>query len=93
MKASELLGVVIRTVGFLVILYSLYDFLGGLQEYKTRWSGQVRNYTNIQFTRPRSLGGYYIRTLRFAQAVKDRARLRFPRVWGALRWFRLRTQK
>ena len=33
MKASELFGVVIRTVGFLVILYSLYDFLGGLDSF------------------------------------------------------------
>jgi hypothetical protein len=29
MKPSELFGVVIRTIGFLVILYSLYDFMGG----------------------------------------------------------------
>ena len=33
MKASELFGVVIRTVGFLVILYSLYDFLGGFDSF------------------------------------------------------------
>ncbi len=29
MKPSELFGVVIRTTGFLIVLYSLYDFLGG----------------------------------------------------------------
>jgi flagellar biosynthesis protein FlhB len=33
MKASELFGVVIRTIGFLVILYSLYDFLGGFDSF------------------------------------------------------------
>jgi hypothetical protein len=33
MKASELFGVVIRTVGFLIILYSLYDFLGGFDAF------------------------------------------------------------
>jgi hypothetical protein len=29
MKPSDLFGIVIRTIGFLVILYALYDFLGG----------------------------------------------------------------
>jgi hypothetical protein len=29
MKPSDLFGVVIRSIGFLIILYSLYDFLGG----------------------------------------------------------------
>jgi hypothetical protein len=33
MKPSDLFGVVIRTVGFLVILYSLYDFLGGFDNF------------------------------------------------------------
>jgi hypothetical protein len=33
MKPSELFGVVIRTIGFLVILYSLYDFLGGFDNF------------------------------------------------------------
>ncbi len=33
MKASELFGVVIRTIGFLIILYSLYDFLGGFDSF------------------------------------------------------------
>lgn len=29
MKPPELFGVIIRTIGFLVMLYGLYDFLGG----------------------------------------------------------------
>ena len=33
MKPSELFGVIIRTVGFLIILYSLYDFLGGFDSF------------------------------------------------------------
>jgi hypothetical protein len=33
MKPSDLFGVVIRTVGFLVILYALYDFLGGFETF------------------------------------------------------------
>ena len=33
MKASELFGVVVRTIGFLVILYALYDFLGGFDNF------------------------------------------------------------
>ena len=33
MKPSDLFGVVIRTVGLLVILYSLYDFLGGFDNF------------------------------------------------------------
>jgi hypothetical protein len=33
MKPSELFGVVIRTIGFLIILYSLYDMLGGFDTF------------------------------------------------------------
>ena len=33
MKASDIFGVAIRTIGFLVILYSLYDFLGGFDNF------------------------------------------------------------
>ena len=33
MKPSDLFGVIIRTIGFLVILYSLYDFLGGFDNF------------------------------------------------------------
>ncbi len=33
MKPSELFGVVIRTVGFLVVLYGLYDLLGGFDNF------------------------------------------------------------
>ena len=33
MKASELFGVIIRSIGFLIILYSLYDFLGGFDSF------------------------------------------------------------
>ena len=33
MKPSDLFGVVIRSFGFLVILYSLYDFLGGFDNF------------------------------------------------------------
>jgi CelD/BcsL family acetyltransferase involved in cellulose biosynthesis len=62
-----------------------YDFLGGVQEYKARWGGQARSYTNIRFARRGSLGGIYLRTSRNANAVKDRIRCRFPRVWQAMR--------
>ena len=33
MKPSELFGVVIRTIGFLIVLYGLYDFLGGFDNF------------------------------------------------------------
>ena len=33
MKTSDLFGVVIRTIGFFVILYALYDFLGGFDSF------------------------------------------------------------
>ena len=33
MKPSQLFGVVIRTIGFLIILYALYDFLGGFDSF------------------------------------------------------------
>jgi len=45
MKASELFGVIIRTIGFLVILYSLYDFMGGFDSFfeSLLQSGQDNN--------------------------------------------------
>jgi len=33
MKPSDLFGVVVRSIGFFVILYSLYDFLGGFDNF------------------------------------------------------------
>lgn len=33
MKASDLFGVVVRSIGLFVILYSLYDFLGGFDNF------------------------------------------------------------
>jgi hypothetical protein len=48
MKPSDLFGVVIRTVGFLIILYSLYDFLGGFDNFfeNLLQSGQDGNSTS-----------------------------------------------
>ena len=45
MKPSDLFGVVIRTVGFLTILYALYDFLGGFDSFfeNLLQSGQDNN--------------------------------------------------
>jgi hypothetical protein len=43
MKPSELFGVVIRTIGFLVILYSLYDFLGGFDSFFENLLSGVRD--------------------------------------------------
>lgn len=33
MKASDLFGVVVRTIGILIVLYSLYDFLSGFDSF------------------------------------------------------------
>ncbi len=33
MKPSELFGVVVRTIGLFIILYSLYDILGGFDTF------------------------------------------------------------
>ena len=33
MKPSDLFGVVIRTIGILIVLYSLYDFLSGFDNF------------------------------------------------------------
>ena len=33
MKPSDLFGVVVRTVGLLIILYALYDFFGGFDSF------------------------------------------------------------
>jgi hypothetical protein len=33
MKASDIFGVAVRTIGLLIILYGLYDFLGGFDNF------------------------------------------------------------
>ena len=33
MRPADLFGVIIRTIGLLIILYSLYDFLGGFDSF------------------------------------------------------------
>jgi hypothetical protein len=33
MKSSDLFGVVVRTIGLLIILYALYDFWGGFDNF------------------------------------------------------------
>ncbi len=37
-----------------------YDFLGGTDESKMRWGGELRNYINLHFARPVSRGSMYL---------------------------------
>jgi CelD/BcsL family acetyltransferase involved in cellulose biosynthesis len=59
-----------------------YDFLGGTQPYKARWGGQLRNYVNLQFARPRSYGGIYLRAIHGAARGKEWMRSHLPRRVG-----------
>jgi CelD/BcsL family acetyltransferase involved in cellulose biosynthesis len=62
-----------------------YDFLGGELGYKARWGAQRRDYSDIQFARPFTLGSVYIQMLRAAAQSKHWLRGKLPkRAWDVL---------
>jgi CelD/BcsL family acetyltransferase involved in cellulose biosynthesis len=62
-----------------------YDFLGGVNDSKTRWGAQVSSYANLAFSRERSLGGAYILGRRRVNEGKEWLRKRVPgSVWTVL---------
>jgi len=63
-----------------------YDFLGGTDDSKMRWGGEVKSYRNLHFARPLSLGSAYLRLkLRGAQS-KAWMRDHLPaEVWSGLK--------
>jgi CelD/BcsL family acetyltransferase involved in cellulose biosynthesis len=63
-----------------------YDFLGGGEDYKTRWGAEIRSYLRLRCAAPRSLGALYLRALDRGHRGKERLRGAIPHsVWEALR--------
>jgi CelD/BcsL family acetyltransferase involved in cellulose biosynthesis len=63
-----------------------YDFLGGTDESKVRWGGEVRNYLNIHFARPLSRGSLHLVLKSKSAATKNWLRSQLPAaVWSILR--------
>jgi Acetyltransferase (GNAT) domain len=62
-----------------------YDFLGGVNESKTRWGAEVSSYANLCFSRARSVGSAYILGKRRMKDGKEWLRAHVPqRAWALL---------
>jgi CelD/BcsL family acetyltransferase involved in cellulose biosynthesis len=63
-----------------------YDFLGGTDESKIRWGGEVRSYLNLQFARPFSRGSLHLNFKNKGIQTKDWLRSHLPAgVWKGLK--------
>jgi CelD/BcsL family acetyltransferase involved in cellulose biosynthesis len=68
-----------------------YDFLGGVNESKTRWGAQVGRYTHFQFTRPLTAASFYVRGRYELKHGKKSLRSHIsPRMWSLLRDLNIR---
>ncbi|HET7207539.1 MAG TPA: GNAT family N-acetyltransferase [Terriglobales bacterium] len=66
-----------------------YDFLGGVDDSKLRWGAEVRNYVDIDFARPLSKGGVYLRAKYGSGSAKQWLRANLPQpVWRKLQQLR-----
>jgi len=72
--AADSVGYVLRSEVLKQIIASgvrRYDFLGGTDESKMRWGGELKNYLNLHFARPGSRGSRYLAAqLRSAQVKR-----------------------
>ncbi len=55
-----------------------YDFLGGEPGYKARWGAEPRQYRDLRFARPFTVGAAYAASNRQAEASKEWLRRRLP---------------
>jgi len=55
-----------------------YDFLAGTNESKMRWGATLRNYVDIEFARPSTLGSAYLRLKTTTAETKEWLRMRVP---------------
>jgi CelD/BcsL family acetyltransferase involved in cellulose biosynthesis len=63
-----------------------YDFLGGTDDSKMRWGGELKRYLNLHFARPRTRGGLYLTLKAQSGQSKDWLRTRLaPGVWKGLK--------
>jgi len=63
-----------------------YDFLGGTDDSKMRWGGQLRSYLNLHFARPHSRGDLYLGLRYKCRQTKDWLRKNLPTgMWKILK--------
>jgi CelD/BcsL family acetyltransferase involved in cellulose biosynthesis len=63
-----------------------YDFLGGTDESKMRWGGELKEYLNLNFARPSSRGSAYLTLKSKGRETKAWLRNRLPAgVWKRLK--------
>jgi CelD/BcsL family acetyltransferase involved in cellulose biosynthesis len=63
-----------------------YDFLGGNDDSKIRWGGELRHYLNLHFARPVSRGSLYLKLKSIGGQAKDWLRCHLPAgVWKGLK--------
>lgn len=63
-----------------------YDFLGGTDESKMRWGGELREYLNLHFARPGSRGRAYLTLRSKSEQIKVWLRNHLPAgVWKGLK--------
>src|SRR5262249_26532764 len=55
-----------------------YDFLAGTNESKMRWGAILRNYVDIEFARPGTIGSAYLRLKTTTAETKEWLRMRLP---------------
>ena len=63
-----------------------YDFLGGTDDSKIRWGGELRSYLNLHFARPVSRGSLYLALKAKSGQTKARLRNHLPAaMWNGLK--------
>jgi CelD/BcsL family acetyltransferase involved in cellulose biosynthesis len=63
-----------------------YDFLGGTDESKMRWGGEVKNYLNVHFARPLSRGSFHLTLRNKSRDTKQWLRSHLPAgAWASLK--------
>lgn len=58
-----------------------YDFLGGTDDSKMRWGGELRQYLNLHFARPGSKGSLYLSMESATRETKRWLRTNLPDAW------------
>ena len=62
-----------------------YDFLGGTDDSKLRWGGEVKHYVNLRFARPTSRGSFYLATEQKTSETKKWMRTNLPGAWKKIK--------
>lgn len=62
-----------------------YDFLGGTDDSKMRWGGELRHYLNLHFARPGSKGSLYLDLKSRSGETKKWFRTNLPGAWKSFK--------